>query len=158
MHLQKTVSVEDILEVKHAFERMAASHGIIINQYHADNGIFRVNSWVQYYQECDKPHLASYTWVDAQPTNGLSEIRIRDIQENGRAMMLYTQQKFPEAITANFWSYALIHANNSYNANLLLAPTQVLSPLQLFTRTQFQYDPKYFHPFGCPTYVLNEAL
>ena len=47
MHLQQTASAEDTLEGKHAFERMAASYGIIIKKYHADNGIFRANSWAQ---------------------------------------------------------------------------------------------------------------
>ena len=50
MHLQKTASAEDNLEGKHAFESMAASHLTIIKQYHTDNGIFRVNAWVQYCQ------------------------------------------------------------------------------------------------------------
>ena len=32
MHLHQTSSDEETLEIKHAFERMAASHGIITNQ------------------------------------------------------------------------------------------------------------------------------
>ena len=80
------------------------------------------------------------------------------MQDNGRAVMLHDQQKFLEYITANLCPYALINANNSYNAITLLAHPQVLSPLKLFTGTQVQYNPKHWHPFGCPNYVLNEAL
>ena len=89
MHLQQTASAEYTLEVKHAFESMTASYGIIINQYHADNGIFRSNAWVQEFQEHANPQLTTYSGLDAHHTNGLSEIRIRDIQDNGRAMMLH---------------------------------------------------------------------
>ena len=70
-------------------------------------------------------------------------------------MMLHAQHKRPEAITANLWPYAIRHAKN---ATTLLAHPQGLSPLQIFTGTQVQNNPKHLHPFGCPTYVLNEAL
>ena len=80
---------------------MVASHGIIINKYHADNGIFTENAWVQDCQYCANPHLTTYARVDAHQTNGLAKRRIRDIQDNDRAMMIHAQQKWPEAITDN---------------------------------------------------------
>ena len=43
MHLQYTASFKETVEVKHVFESMLASHGIIIKQYHYGNGIFRAN-------------------------------------------------------------------------------------------------------------------
>ena len=46
MKLHHTASCEDTLEGKYEFGRMAASHGIIIKQYHDDNGIFRANALV----------------------------------------------------------------------------------------------------------------
>ena len=73
-------------------------------------------------------------------------------------MILHAQQKWPEAITYNLLPYAIRHANNAYNTNPLLAHPQGLSPLQLFTETQVQDNPKHCHPFGCPNYVLNESL
>ena len=41
MHLQQTTSAEETLQGKYDFERMEASHGIIIKQHQAENGIFR---------------------------------------------------------------------------------------------------------------------
>ena len=93
MHLQQIGSSEVTLEGKHAFERMSTSHGIITNQYHADNVIFKENAWVQDCQGTSNPHLTTYVGLDAHHTNGLSERRIRDIKDNGRAMMLHVQQK-----------------------------------------------------------------
>jgi hypothetical protein len=45
-HLQKSTSAEETLESKKAFESFARSHGISILQYHADNGIFKANAWM----------------------------------------------------------------------------------------------------------------
>ena len=73
-------------------------------------------------------------------------------------MMLHAQHKWPEDITANLWPYALRHFNNAYNFTPLLAHPQVLSTLQIFTRTQVQDKPKHWNPFDLPTYVLNQAL
>ena len=93
MHLQYTALSEDILEGKHYFERMEASHGITIKKYHSDNGIFKQNAWVQDCQERANPQITTYAGVDAPHINGLSEIRIRYIQDNIRAMMLHAQHK-----------------------------------------------------------------
>ena len=91
MNLQYNASAEDTLEVKHSFESMADSHGIIIKKCHADNDIFRANAWVQDFQEHANPHLRTYSGVDYHHTNGLAERRIRDIQYNGRSMMIHAQ-------------------------------------------------------------------
>ena len=72
---------------------MSASHGIIIKKYHSDNGIFRANTWVQYCQEHANPQLTTYGRVDDHHTNGLAERCNRDIQDNGRDMMIYAQHK-----------------------------------------------------------------
>ena len=158
MHLQKIASSEDNLEGKHAFERMASSHGIIINQYHTDNGILRANCWVQDCQERANPQITTYDGVDDHHTNGLGERRIRDIQDKFRYMMIHSQHKCPEAITYNLWPYDLRHSNNAYYSIPLLLHPQVLSPLHFFTGNQVQDNPTHWNSFGCPNYILNEAL
>ena len=68
---------------------MATSHGIIIKQYHADNGIFRAISWVQDFQKRANIQLTTYTGADAHHTNDLADRRIRELQDNGISMMLH---------------------------------------------------------------------
>ena len=136
MHFQKTSSAEDTIGGKHAFKRMSASHGIIIKQYHADSGIFRASAWIQCCQESSNTHLKIYAGLDAHHTNSLSEKIIRDIRDNGRAMMLHSKHKCPKLITTNLWHYAIICTNNAYSATPFLAQPQGLSPLHLFTGTQ----------------------
>ena len=157
-HLQKTATVEETLESKHAFEKYAASHGVQILHYHADNGIFRANKWVQSCQSGSKPQGMTFAGVDAHHTNGLAERRIRDIQDNGRAMLIHASHKWKSHITANLWPYALRTANHAYNNTPLLNHKEGKTPTQLFTSTEVQDNPKHWRPFGCPTYVLKPSL
>ena len=46
-YYQKTSSVEETLKAKEAFERYAASRGVNIRHYHADNGVFAATRWVE---------------------------------------------------------------------------------------------------------------
>ena len=45
VYLQKTASAEETVEGKKAFERYAKRHGITVENYHADNGIFKARLW-----------------------------------------------------------------------------------------------------------------
>ena len=49
--LQKTISSEETLKGKVAFERYCDSYGVLIRHYHADNGIFSANAWRNSCQE-----------------------------------------------------------------------------------------------------------
>ena len=46
IHLQTSPDAEETLKGKLAFEQMARNSGITIKGYHADNGIFCANAWV----------------------------------------------------------------------------------------------------------------
>ena len=45
VHLQKTLSGDETVLAKEAFERYARSHGVQVTHYHADNGRFADNKW-----------------------------------------------------------------------------------------------------------------
>ena len=69
--------------------------------------------------------------------------------------MLYTMNKWKKMVIINLWPYAMRHANDV--ANAMPRKGKELSPLDLFSG---QVAPKlcHFHVFGCPTYVLDNAL
>jgi hypothetical protein len=46
VYLQKTTDADETLEAKKAFEQFAASHGVYILHYNADNGVFRAHKWI----------------------------------------------------------------------------------------------------------------
>jgi hypothetical protein len=67
---------------KKAFEETARQHGVEITAYHADNGIFRANKWVE---ECQgSRQRLTFAGVNAHHTNGLAERRIRSLHSQDR--------------------------------------------------------------------------
>ena len=64
---------------KKAFDWFAKSHGVHIQHYHCDNGLFANNAFIT---DCEKnkQHI-TYCRVNAQFQNGIAEREIRDIQE-----------------------------------------------------------------------------
>ena len=153
MHLQKTASAEETIEAKKAFESLAAQDNIIIRHYHADNGVFRANRWID---ECNKNgQRCTFTPVGAHHDNGLAEKRIRDLQELTRAFHVSVRWT-TTAIRANLWPYALRMANQVINDTT--SPSSGLSYSQVFTKSNININPKHFVPLGCPAYVLDSNL
>jgi GAG-pre-integrase domain len=156
VHLQKTQTAEETLEAKVAFERYSAEHGVAVQHYHADNGIFKANLWVQACHE--KGQGLSFAGVNAHHQNGRTERRIRELQQLARTMLIHAQRRWPTAVTANLWPYALRMANDAINSLPSLKRTDGKSPMSIFARSMVLPNSKHWHHFGCPVYVLAEAL
>ena len=147
------------MEAKEAFERYAATHGVTVKHYHADNGRFADVLFKEHVQE--KGQTISFCGVGAHHQNGKVEKRIRDLTEAARTMLLHAAHRWPQAVTANLWPYALHHAARLRN-NLSSNPS---SPLQLFTKASYlksKVQDRMFwksqHTFGCPVFVLDAPL
>jgi len=154
--VQKTQSAEETLEAKEAFERYASSRGVHVKAYHADNGVFRANSW---FEACRKNgQSTTFAGVNAHHMNGIAERRIKELQEMTRASLAHANYRWKRAITANLWPYALRLANDAYNATPLKSNEQAYSPAQLFAGSKVNPNKKHFQPFGCPVYVLSQEL
>ena len=154
--IQKSTSVDDTLEGKRAFEEHARNSGIKIQHYHADNGVFKARPWVE---DCHKKHQRiTYAGVGAHHQNGVAERRIRVLQDLARAQMAHASQRWPEAMAANLWPYAIRIANQEWNQ--APNPREILmrSAYQLFHKTDTQRNAKHSIPFGCPVYVLKDQL
>ena len=155
VHLQTTISSSETLQAKHAFERYCADNNVPkVLHYHADNGRFADNLWVQ--DTIQQGQTITYCGVNAHFQNGIAEKRIRDLQESARTMIVYAKHRWPKAITANLWPYALRMANDVHNATPLIQKQR--APLSLFTDTNVRCNLNHFQPFGCPVYVLDNAL
>ena len=48
LYLQRSTSTKETIEAKQAFEQFASLHGITIRHYHADNGRFADNAFVEH--------------------------------------------------------------------------------------------------------------
>jgi hypothetical protein len=156
VYLQKTPSAQETLESKRAFERYALSKGVVIQAYHADNGIFKAYAWVD---ACNaKRQQLTFTGVGAHHSNGMAERRIRELQDLARTALIHANRRWPDAINAHLWPYALLYANDCINAAPSMQDGRRRSPLQQFTGSTVDINPKHWKPFGCPVYVLNAPL
>ena len=154
LHLQKTQSAMETLQGKALFERRCAAAGIRVEHYHADNGVFASAEWKL---ACEQQHQSySYSGVNAHFQSGVAERRIRELQELTRTMLLHASSRWGEAVNSHLWPYAMRLACEAYNES----PTKALkrSPVEVFTKSAVMPEPKHWRPFGCPVYVLDNAL
>ena len=70
--------------------------------------------------------------------------------------MLYAMNKWRKMILICLWLYAMRHANNV--ANVMPKKGENSSPLEKFSGVKVAPKLRHFHSFGCPTYVLDNAL
>lgn len=155
-YLQKTASAEETLQSKRSFEAFSQNRGVTIRSYHADNGIFRANAWMDDCRQMRQP--MTFAGVAAHHQNGYAERRIRSLQEMARTMLVHANHKWSQAVTTQLWPYALRMANQMINEAPNMQDPQRRSPEQIFTTSQVQVNPKHWHTFGCPVYVLDNEL
>lgn len=154
VHLHEHNTGAAILEAKLAFERFSHSHGVTVRHYHCDNGRFAESS---FRDSClASNQTVSFCGVNAHHQNGIAERRIKDLRESSRSMLLLAKHNWPSAITENLWPFALRHASLIRRNS---ARDTAVSPLGIFSGvTDVTPDLSSFHTFGCPTYVLDNAL
>jgi hypothetical protein len=154
--LQKSTSAAETLEAKIAFERVCQSSGHKVLHYHADNGIFKANAWVE---NCrTNGQGLTFAAVDAHHQNGKAEARIRRLQETARTMMNHATRRWPQEMAPQLWPYAIRSACLSLNATPRMKDHKKRSPDELFHGTTISTNPKHWkHPF-CPAYVLDKNL
>jgi hypothetical protein len=153
VHFQKSTSGAETVEAKRAFERLAASHNVRIRHYHADNGRFAENLFMQEIIPCGQ--TISFCGVNAHFQNGIAERRIRELQDQARTNLVFAQHRWPTAISSNLWPYAVRHVNEVFNSTPHLAQEQ--SPTAKFTGTIEEPKTKHFHHFGCLSISLTQA-
>ena len=110
VYLQHILFSNETYLSKKSFEAYSQQMGIEVQHYHYDNGRF-VNNLFQR-GLADKGQSISHCAVNAHVQNRIAEKRMRDLQDPARKTLIHAQTRWPEAITANLWPYAIRNANN----------------------------------------------
>ena len=156
VHLQKTASAEETVEGKQAFEAFAKRNGLQIENYHADNGIFKARLWTE---ACVKAGQGlTFAGVNAHHQNGVAERRIKKIQEMARTMLIHANSRWPDSVTTNLWPYAVRTANDAINNTPSMQDGERRTPTEIFSKSKVASNPKHWKAFGCPVYVLDNSL
>jgi transposase InsO family protein len=88
---QTSMTSEETLKSKLAFEKFATSHGVNIKHYHADNGRFKDKLFTKDIEE--KGQTISFCGVGAHHQNGIAEKRIGDLQRRATTLLLHAQRR-----------------------------------------------------------------
>ncbi len=154
VHLQQTLSSEDTLLAKQAFEQFCSTHGMKVLQYHADNGRFADNAFLTNVRQQNQ--LVTYCGLNTHFQNGVAEKQIQDLQDHTCTLLLHATAHWPAAVSTYLWPYALRTANDV----LVSAPRRKdgKSAMEIFCKTAVSLKVKKFCPFGCPVYILNSDL
>ena len=155
VHLQRSTSATDTIEAKERFESWAETHGVAIQHYHADNGIFADNEFRK--AVASKGQRLTFSGVNAHFQSGMAERRIRDLQDSARTMLLHAHRRWPTAITTNLWPYAVRYASDMFN-EAPLKKHKDKTPIELFSGSPVRFNIRNAHTFGCPSYVLDNEL
>jgi hypothetical protein len=152
--LQESTKGQETLLAKRAFEAYAASFGVVIQNYHADNGRFAERLFLEHAEKHGQ--TVSLCGVNAHFQNGIAEKRIRDLTERARTSLLHAMNRWPSAITVNLWPYALRFVNDTHNATPAVKTGR--SPLEDFSGTPVRPQVLNLHSPFCPVYVLHSGL
>ena len=104
-HFQTTDSSELTLKAKQKFELMEQQHGVKIEAYQADNYIFQAQAWVKSFTKQSQALI--FSGVNAHHENGITERRIRHLQDLTRMQLIHAAKRWQLYITANQWPYTL---------------------------------------------------
>ena len=88
VHMQKSLTVEETILAKLAFQAYTRNHGVIIKHYHADNGRFADKQFLAAVEQ--EKHTISFCAAYAHFQNGKAEKRIRDLQDRTRRVLLHS--------------------------------------------------------------------
>ena len=89
MHVEAQLgfSASESIRAKHNFEKLAFDHGILIQEYLADNGAFKAKDFVRHIH--NQNQKINYCGVNAHHQNAIAERNIRTISESARSMILH---------------------------------------------------------------------
>ena len=156
VHLLRTQTAEEVLQAKEAFEAFAETHGVKIKHYHADNGIFASKGWREHCRVGGQG--LTFAGVNAHHQNGVAERKIRSLQELARSDLIHAHHRWPSAVTANLWPYATRAACDSLNCTPCAKLDHKTTPLQVFSQTAVDINPRRWQPMFCPVYALKAPL
>ena len=153
IHYSESTTANEAVEAKHAFEHHAATFGVSIQKYHADNGAFNTRVFKESIIAANQS--IAFSGVDAHHQNGIAERMIKTITYRARSMLLNAMICWPDVITTELWPYATKLAVDIGNN---CPDDSGLTSLEKFSSTKGHARVKQFHTFGSPCFILDPKL
>ena len=153
---QVHLNTHETLESKKKFESHCRDFGVVVQTYLSDNGSAFSSSEYQAHLE-QFSQINKFAGVGAHHHNGVAERNIQTIMSVARTMMLHAAIHWAETADAALWPLAVQYA--VYLHSRVPDSSSGLAPLDLFSRLRSdQSRLQQCHVWGCPVYVLDNAL
>ena len=147
-------SSSESIRAKQNFEAMALQYGIAVENYLADNGVFKCKDFMKHL--FDRNQRVNFCGVNAHHQNSVAERNICTISEMARAILLHASTHWKQGIQASLWPMAVDYAVYLHNH---LPNEQGIAPIELFSGESTPKNHlKDLHVWGCPVYVLDPKL
>ena len=104
-HLCTSTDQEQTLISKAAYEKLADTHGVQIEAYHADNGRFAEKGFRE--AVANSNQTITFCGVGSHHQNALVERYIEEITKLGRTVLLHAKRHWKEAISTVLWPFAI---------------------------------------------------
>ena len=95
-HLQHGQTIIRSIDAKSAYERMTATFGIRVKNFHTDNGILAEEGFKS--DVSDNNQKISYCGVGSHFQNGIAEAAIKQLTEEARKMLIHEKHRWPDVI------------------------------------------------------------
>lgn len=154
VEFQVNQNVDETIEAKHKFEKHLFTYGLMVHEYHSDNGVFKANAFIQELENNYQQIRFSGPYIHHQ--NGGVERSIGTVFNVARTMMLHAMVRWPEMIEVALWPMSIQYAvwlQNNMPKLTGMAPIDLLSRVKQNQRVLTNA-----HVFGCPAYVLDPKL
>ena len=96
IHLMTKMNTPSTVKVKEAFEHIARSYNVTINNYHCNNGLFDTKYFKSSIQKANQS--ITFCVVNTHHQNGKAERRIKDVIEGAITDLLHLPHCCPKAI------------------------------------------------------------
>ena len=155
IHNQVSLGAASTVQAKHSFERDAIRHGVTIQGYRGDNGVYKSDAFREDLKRFNQ--TLDLCGVGAHHQNGVAERAIRTVSSAARAMMLHAMIHWPEQVTLDLWPFAINYAVYLWN-RIPRGPSD-LSPQEIFfNSTSDHQELRMSKVWGCPSYVLDPRM
>jgi hypothetical protein len=129
---QQTFGAADTVKAKLQFERAAYDDGVIVQNYHTNNGVFTAKEFLN--ELVTKGQKVRFAGSGAAHQNGIAERSILTITNMARTMLLHAALRHcGSQIHQDLWPQAMDHAVWLYNR--IPRPDTGLSPTEMWTRS-----------------------
>ena len=88
------MNATETIQSKHSFERDAIRHGVVIQGYRADNGVYKSREFREDLEKFGQP--IQFCGVGSHHQNGVAERGIRTVSDAARAILLHAMIHWPE--------------------------------------------------------------